>query len=458
MTRLMRPCAIALSLGLLGCSTATLPEIPRTPATVTQPSGIAPTVLPATEAAGAHGWINLRIRWPEQESPGYQVTALPTTTQAIAVWVKQGGVTLGEPTIVSRQSGNTVATASLRVEAAEGLSVELKAYREAAPDLFVDEPIAQGTAANITVLRSRVSQVPVTMTPLFVPTVGGFSVAAAKAGDTVVLTGSNFGGGGVPVPSVTFNGVPAQGVVRNSDTQLTVTLPVGALTGNVVVKADGIESVSTSPFYVLTLVEAQLPAKQAWDNGPLGTLMVPYGTAVQLGSRVEWALKSGETIGQYGTAPSVTWLAADSLAGTLSASGQFTASGSHAVTDIHARIGTVLSNAVKVSAVGVDGVALDKSSLTLNAKPESGLPDPGYTTSAVLTATVTTSGPVDGRVTWSSSDPGRVTVDASGRVETTPGALEGTVTITAASVFDPTKQATASVTVTILGGLDLGID
>lgn len=458
MARLNRFFVLPLALGLAGCSTATLPTVSVSPLAAVGPTEAPLAAAPAAEVSQAHGWINLRIRWPEQEPTGFEVAAIPTTTNALAVWVKLGGINLGQPTILTRQPNLSVATASIRVEAAEGLSVEVKAYREPAPDLALDEPLAVGNATNVTVVRSRVSPLAITMNARFVPTVEDFSVPAAQAGDTLILTGTNFGGTPVAVPTVSFNGVPATGVVRNSDTQLTVVVPGNALTGNVVVKADGIESTSTSPFYVVSLLEAQLPTKQSWDNSGPSAIMVPYGGSVTFGSRLEWALKSGETVDQYGTPPSVAWTTTDAAAGILAATGKFTASASYATTAIRARVGTLASQALNVTVVGVDSVALNTSTLTLNAKPESGLPDPGYTTNAVLTATVTTSGPVDDRVTWSSSDTSRVTVDAAGRVETVSGAPEGAVTITAASIFDPSKKATASVTVTILGGLDLGID
>lgn len=460
MGALSRALTLALSVGLVGCTVKSMPAISDV-GTLTGASNVSsapsveqPAATSQTPVAPAYGWLNLSIRWPEQT--GYNVALLPTTTNAIVIWVKSAGVDVIAPTVISRQPGATTATASIRVEAALNLSVEIKAYREAAPDLASAVPIAQNSGV-VNVVRSKVSPLAITLNPLNIPTVSGFSQNIGRVGDVITVTGSQFGSGSVPVPTVTFNGVPATSVTRNSETSLTVGVPSGALTGNVVVKADGVDSTSFATFWVMDAFGLLQPAKEAWDNSAATQRQVTYGKSVQFTEKHTWALKTGETAALYGTEPVVTWSTSNPAAGSVDQNGLFTAAMAAATSSVTVSVGSLVSNAVEVRTVGVNGVSLDQTSLTLNAMPPTGLPDPGYVTSAQLTATVDTSAPFNGGVTWSSSDPTRVTV-TNGLVKTQPNALEGTATITATSVDDPTKKATASVTVTAIGDLQLGIE
>lgn len=458
MGALSRVLALGLSVGLAGCTAKTMPAVTELGAlagtsNVAAPAAAQPATQPTVEPAAGYGWLNLRIRWPEQ--PGYSVALLPTTTQAIAVWVKQGGVNVVTPTVISRQAGATSATASIRVEAATNLSVEIKAYREAAPDLAASSPIAQNSQAGVNVVRSKATPLTITLNPLDVPTVSGFSANVGRPGDTLTLTGTKFGSGDVPV-AVSFNGVAATSVNRLSETSLTVVVPTGATTGNVVVTADGVSSDAASTFWVLSSFEA-FASRASWDTATGNLYRVKYGESLQLSHRESWVLKALETADQYGTPPGVGWTSSNALAGTLADTGLFSAGTAYATTSVQASMGSIRSGALELDTVGVNGVSLDQDSLTLNALPSTGAPDAGYVTSATLVATVDTSLPFNGGVNWSSSDTNRVTV-SNGLVQTTAGAAEGTVTITARSVDDSTKQATASVTVTRNGGLVLGIE
>lgn len=457
MGALSRALTLALSVGLVGCTVQPLSlTLPGSSSTAQDVSGKAPEstsqqVLPA--ATKDYGWLNLSIRWPERDESGYQVSLLPTTTSAIAVWIKNDAGVIGEPTLITRASGSTKATTSIQVEAADNLSVEIKAYREASPDLDTAIPIAQNSGV-VNVKRSKVTPLSITLVPLNFPTVGGFSQNHGRAGDTVTITGTNFGTGNVPV-SVSFNGVAAQVATRVSETALSVVVPTGALTGNVVVKADGVASESNATFWVLSTLGISA-IKPGWDTGPSTRYPVLYGQALQFQHLAAWALKTGETAEQYGVAPGVSWSSTNPTAGSIDAAGRFTAGATHASASVTATLGSVTST-VQAVAVGVDGVSLDKSSLTLNAPASDGSADSGYVTTGALTATVTTTLPFNNGVTWSSADESRVTVSAAGRVEVRPAAPEGMVVVTAVAKDDPTKQATASVTVTNYGGLVLGI-
>jgi hypothetical protein len=89
-------------------------------------------------------------------------------------------------------------------------------------------------------------------TPLLAPTVTSFSPKSGKVGSVVNITGTNFSADAasqVPV-SVTFNGVPAD-VSVDSPTQITATVPAGALTGPIRVTTPGGQVASKTKFDVI---------------------------------------------------------------------------------------------------------------------------------------------------------------------------------------------------------------
>jgi hypothetical protein len=78
------------------------------------------------------------------------------------------------------------------------------------------------------------------------PTLTSFSPASGPVGATVTLTGTGLGG----VTAVGFDGRPAKVFKALSDTQVTVTVPPGALSGLIVVTTPAGTAVSATPFTV----------------------------------------------------------------------------------------------------------------------------------------------------------------------------------------------------------------
>ena len=105
----------------------------------------------------------------------------------------------------------------------------------------------------------------------------------------------------------------------------------------------------------------------------------------------------------------------------------------------------------------VAGVDLDRTGLSLNALPEQGDPERDFPTSTTLVANVRTTLPFNGGVTWTSSDVSRLTVDAAGTASTVRGALKGSAIVTATAVDDPSQSATASVVITANGRVRLEV-
>jgi large repetitive protein len=101
------------------------------------------------------------------------------------------------------------------------------------------------------------------------PVIGSFSPAAAKVGVPVVITGSGFAG----ATDVAFNGTAATFVI-DSDTQITTSVPNGALTGKISVAGPGGTALSSGTFKVQPSITSFSPA-----SGPVGTTVVVTGSA-----------------------------------------------------------------------------------------------------------------------------------------------------------------------------------
>ncbi|MBI0445299.1 Ig-like domain-containing protein [Deinococcus sp. DB0503] len=151
-------------------------------------------------------------------------------------------------------------------------------------------------------------------------------------------------------------------------------------------------------------------------------------------------LTEGEQVrGTY--LPGATWTSGNPEVASVSAAadGSFTVIGNaagsaelRATAGSHAAVLKVTVNAAATSTV--TGVKLNASSLNLTAG-----------SSQTVTASVQGSGSINPAVSWSSSNAEVATVDGTGRVT---GVAQGSATITARSVQDPSKKASLTVNVT----------
>lgn len=83
--------------------------------------------------------------------------------------------------------------------------------------------------------------------PILCPTVSGVNPNSAPAGAMVTISGTNFTG----VNSVKFAGNVAASFTVNSDTQIAVTAPNGAITGPITISKTGCADVQTAPFTII---------------------------------------------------------------------------------------------------------------------------------------------------------------------------------------------------------------
>lgn len=428
----------AVSFALVGCTLRPGSFAPM-PATVSGASGAVssqagPAGGEAASPVSEYGILTLNIRWPDRPE-GYQTALIPTTTSALTIKVLDGTTVVGETT-VTREAGASSATANLPLKAANNLSVEVKAYREAAPVPNGATAIAQGTAV-VNIVRSKKTSANISLSPLFAPTITGLSRNAGVTDEEVTITGTNFGSGSIPV-FVYFNGVLTVGATRSSETSLIVKVPPSAPTGKVVVKADGVESASNVVFWVPKAISLST-TYQFWDPSEPGKQqIVLLGKTAQLTASTDWETKSGETAGDYGTPPDPTWTSSNSTAGTVSTAGLFTAGSSYvsAGTNVTASHGAKSSSAIKMIPQAVTFTLGVPSQRILGGKGSASLVFNGLNTFS--------DGSTNSYVTYAAAS---ASIDwLTGKATTTDFGSNGTMVVSAESTVDPSQKATTDIT------------
>lgn len=429
--------AAVVSLGLMGCTVrpGSFVSLPTSSGGAPVGAEVPPAAMPdqAQAPVSEYGTLQLTIRWPERPT-GYQTSLIPSSTNALTIKVASGSTVVGS-TSVSRNEGEATATATMSLKAADNLSVEVLAYREADPIPNSASPIAQGTA-NVNITRSKKTSATIVLNPLIVPTITAVSRNSGVSGDEVTLTGTNFGSGSIPV-AVYFNGYLTVGVTRSSETSLTVKVPPGAPTGKVVVKADGVSSVSNFTFWVPQTVGIEAP-KDDWDHTNSTSRIVLLGKTKQFTAATTWQPKFGETVDQYGTPPAPAWSSSDPSAGTVDASGLFTAANGYvaAGTDVTASYGSYTSAALKAIPQDV--------TTTMTSAPASIGRKYALTTTFAAVNTFS-DGATNSLIDYSSSNAASVSIDATtGLAEAVDLKTNGSVTISAASRVDSQKAVAAN--------------
>ena len=133
--------------------------------------------------------------------------------------------------------------------------------------------VAQGTATVIACTGSICGSTTLTVGPTTVlaPGITGLSPSSGAAGTVVTITGANFGAPGSD--TVTFNGIPAS-VVSGGTASITVQVPGGAATGNVVVTVNGVAS-NGVPFTIVPIPNINGISP---NSGLVGTAVTITGT------------------------------------------------------------------------------------------------------------------------------------------------------------------------------------
>lgn len=427
----------------------------------------------------AYGTIQLNIRWPMapgKDTRGFHTQLIPDSSARLDVAIRNSGSQLVATSSVIREEGQATASATLTVRAGNNYSAEITAYPAGASS---GTAIAQGAASGINVYSSHNTPQAITMASLYVPSVTSLSVNVGQVGDVITLTGTNFKEVWAADPKVYFNGTLATNLLSASNTSVQVQVPVGATVGNVVVSADGANSVSTAIFFVASGVTIGVTTPQI-NGHTVPTGMVYYGGTLAFDSTASFTLASGETLtASYSTPPSITWAVPSQHSIVASGSptvgdttvllqGALTAAGSNASRNVTATLGSLTSSAISVQSVGVDSVVLSPLDPTINAMPPSGQEaSDSFTTSVVMTATVNSSLPFNDGVTWNLAD-GTTELISTGSISTTSvtvttpqtvsGVASGSGSVTATSNTDGTRIATISIIVTDYGSMTTTVE
>ncbi|MGO9095117.1 MAG: IPT/TIG domain-containing protein, partial [Bryobacteraceae bacterium] len=129
------------------------------------------------------------------------------------------------------------------------------------------------TTGNVVVTVGGLASNGMPFTVIYPPSISSLSPTSGWAGTAVAISGSGFGAsqGG---STVTFNGTSAGSASSWSDGSITVTVPSGATTGNVVVTANGLAS-NGVPFTVITQPSI---LSLSPTSGPVGAAVVITGS------------------------------------------------------------------------------------------------------------------------------------------------------------------------------------
>jgi hypothetical protein len=136
------------------------------------------------------------------------------------------------------------------------------------PGGFTHSPIKVTTPGGTAKSATNFSLIP--------PSIGSFSPTSGPEGTQVVITGLGFTG----ATSVGFGGVSASLFNVDSDTQITATVPVGAITGPITVVTLSSGTLTSSTAFTVTLPPPPAPTITSFSpsSGPVGTEVVITGT------------------------------------------------------------------------------------------------------------------------------------------------------------------------------------
>jgi hypothetical protein len=185
------------------------------------------------------------------------------------------------PVIVSFTPTSGPVGASVTITGANFLGATVVEFNGLAASSFTVNPVGTQITA---VVPSGASTGPITVTTPngtatstanfgVTPTISSFTPTGGPVGTQVVITGQNF----VGVTGVSFGGVQAISFTVNSSTQITATVPSGAMTGPIAVTNAAGSTSSSSNFTV-----AALPTISSFTptSGPIGATVTINGTAL----------------------------------------------------------------------------------------------------------------------------------------------------------------------------------
>jgi IPT/TIG domain len=189
----------------------------------------------------------------------HNITSVSPTTENVGCEVNINGTGFAAVSSVTIDG----ATALFQTVSATLISAVVPASATGPAEIVVTQGVAD--TDNFTTFTADSTACPVT--------ISGFNPTTGVVGTSVVITGTGFAAGA----TVKFNQTTATGVVVNSATQITATVPTGATTGPIRVTVSGNTARSTANFTV-TPVPAPTITSFTPTFGPVGTSVTITGT------------------------------------------------------------------------------------------------------------------------------------------------------------------------------------
>jgi hypothetical protein len=201
------------------------------------------------------GHVDVAVRWPQARTQ-----AIPWSTQAIVLTMRTPEGDSLASFLLTKKPDQAVATGSFVARAGQ-VTIEADAYESSSP---TGPPIAM-VSQGLTVRPNVDTPVTLRLVPRAIPYVlVGDKTAAGSLngaiGGYLLLNGGNFGASRQTSIQVKVGGVPVAAAQRLNDTQIGVTVPVGATSGGIVVVSDGIPSATASFQLLQTLALVGPPA------------------------------------------------------------------------------------------------------------------------------------------------------------------------------------------------------
>lgn len=237
--------------------------------------------------------FNGTIATPTSWSTTSIIVPVPTGATTGAVVVTVGGVVstgvtftvLATPSITSLSPTSGVQGISVTITGAnfgstQGVSTVKFNGTTGTPTSWsatsIKVPVPAGaTTGNVVVHASGVDSNGSTFTVLPTPSITSLAPTSGMVGDSVTITGTNFGAT-QGASTVKFNGTAAA-PTSWSDTGIVTPVPTGATTGNVVVTVSGVASTGVS----FTVVAIPTITSLSPTSGAVGTLVTINGTNFQ---------------------------------------------------------------------------------------------------------------------------------------------------------------------------------
>jgi len=314
--------------------------------------------------------------------------------------------------------------------------------------------LGRGYAVNVTVVSKQAAQAPDIELSTKTPSVSTLVPDNGAPGQTVTLTGENFGVSIGKQPEVLFNGLQAQ-VTSKNDTEIQAVVPNGAVNGQVTVKVSGFNS-NPLPFKVIKDMAIFPYAQSSLAQTP--SAVAPTSDVMPLDQPRTYLARALDTDGALIPSPTITWSSSMPAVGTVDGTGKLTAT---TVGNLELKLsagsrGTTLP----VEVVGaINGLTVTPNPVpTLISYPVGATPDAAKAQCTLVAQSVFMAG--GSRVlpvTWSTSDP-RITITPGGLITTKPGAEAGTATVTVQSVVDPRRSLEVQVPVVRQGSLAIEIE